>query len=262
LPAWVPIGRRRDLAAAVRELDEVVAGIIRESRRRGDADTSLLGRLIQARDDDGIGMSQRELRDQALTLLLAGHETTALALMFAVYLLSTHAAPAQALRQELDRELGQRPIAYEDLPRLKQLDAVIKETLRLYPAAPILGRQVVTPFPLGDYAMCRGQHIIVSPYAMQRSTRHFTAPHEFRPERWLDGLLERLPRFAYFPFGGGPRVCIGNHFATMEAALLLASLVQQVTLEVPADFRMELSPVVTLRSRHGLPVRVWRRHAG
>lgn len=259
LPAWLPTRRARDFHAAVKVLDDVIANMITAIRQHGERDDSLIGRLIQARDEDGSGLGEQELRDQAITLLLAGHETTALTIMFAVYLLCTHPESNQSLQAELDREVGARAIRFEDLARLPFLDAVIKETLRLYPSAPILGREVVTAFELQGHVMEKGCQILLSPYAIQRSARYFSTPERFQPERWLDGLARRLPRFAYFPFGGGARVCIGNHFAAMEAQLLLASLIQQVTLEVPHDFHMEPVAVVTLRSRYGLPARVFRR---
>lgn len=176
-----------------------------------------------------------------------------------VYLLSNHPEVAVRVRAELDRTLGERNAKFEDLEQLPLLRAVVKETLRLFPAAPVFAREVSAPFKLGETALERGDRVLFSPYAMHRDPLYFPEPDRFRPDRFLDGSTDRLPKLAYLPFGAGPRVCIGQHFATMEAELLLATLLQHVELEVPADFRLELVPVITIRSRYGLPVRVRRR---
>jgi cytochrome P450 len=136
----------------------------------------------------------------------------------------------------------------------------VKEALRLYPAAPVFAREVAVPFYLNGYELPRGAQVVFSPYAMHRDARYFPDPDSFNPDRFLDGSMDKLPKLAYFPFGGGPRICIGQHFATMEAELLLATLLQHVELHLAPGFRMELLPVITLRPRHGLPVRVSLRH--
>lgn len=256
-----PTPRKRRFTRAKAELDHIVRAIIAESRQSGDQADHLLARLIHARTEDGEAMSEQQLLDEAVTMLLAGHETTALALMYAVYTLSRHPEAARRLREEIDRELGGRPATVADLPRLPFLDACARETLRLYPPAYAFGREVVSAFTLGGYTIPVGTQIATSPYGMQRNPRYFAQPEAFKPERWLDGSTRALPRFAYFPFGGGPRVCIGNHFAMMEIALVLATLAQQLELTVPPGFELALAPVITLRSRHGLPVRVRRRDA-
>ena len=151
------------------------------------------------------------------------------------------------------------PPTAADLPRLPYLDAVIREALRLYPPAYAFGREVVEPFQLGGYTMPVGAQVLVSPYAMHRKPESFPEPDRFLPERWLSGSARSLPRFAYLPFGGGHRICIGSHFAQMEAALVLATLAQKLELHVLPGFELELAPVITLRSRNGLPVRVSRR---
>lgn len=259
LPMWLPTPSTRRFRRAKAELDDVVRRIVERSRKATDKDDYLLARLVRATDDGGGGMSDQRLHDEAITMLLAGHETTALTVMFAVYLLSREPAAAARLRHEIDGQLRGRRATVEDLTQLPYLEAFVKETLRLYPAAPVLGRTVVAPLELGGYAIAPTETVVVSPFAVQRDARWYPDPDSFSPERWLDGSTQGLPRFAYFPFGGGPRVCIGNHFALMEAKLILASLVQQLSLEVDSDFQLELVPVVTLRSRHGLPVRVHRR---
>jgi cytochrome P450 len=176
-----------------------------------------------------------------------------------VYALSEHPDVAARLRAELDAQLGTRPAVMADLPKLKYLDAVMRETLRLYPPAWLIGREIVQPFEIGGYTLQPGESIMMSPYTVQRDGRFFPEPDRFMPERWLEPPATPLPKFAYFPFGGGPRVCIGNHFAMMEIALVLATLLQQVELTVVPGFELKFSPVVTLRPAQGVPVLVRRR---
>ncbi len=259
LPANFPTRGLRRFRKAKTELDAIVSSIVERARREANAADHLLARLIRARSDEGEAMSEQQLHDEALTMLLAGHETTALVLMFAVYALSRNTSARARLRDEIDAELGGRSVTAADLGRLPYVDAVIRETLRLYPPAYVFGREVLEPFELGGYTLPVGSQVLVSPYAMHRDPRYFPEPERFLPERWTTSEARALPRFAYLPFGGGPRICIGSHFALMEAALVLATLVQQVELEVPPSFELELAPVITMRSRTGLPVRVHRR---
>ena len=261
LPFGLPSPSLYRFRRAKAELDGIVRSIVTRSREHGGDSDHLIARLSRARDEQGEAMSEQQLHDEAVTMLLAGHETTALALTFAVYLLSEHPQVAEKLRQEVDEVLGGSPATFADLVRLPYLDACARETLRLYPPAYAFGREVVTPFELGGYTLPVGSQVIVSPYGMHRNPRHFPDPDSFRPERWLDGSTTGLPRFAYLPFGGGQRVCIGNHFAMMELCLVLATLAQQLELQVVPGFRLALMPVITLRSRNGLPVRVRRRAA-
>ena len=251
----LPTPKRRRFERAKRDLDDVVSKIVARARVEGEQGY-LLARLAHARDEGGLSLNERELADEALTFLLAGHETTALVLQYVVYLLSRHADIAGEVRAEIDDVLGERAVSLADLERLPLLSATISEALRLYPPAPVFGREVVIPFELGGYPIPKGAQLVTAPYALQRDARYFPEPERFRPKRFLDGSTKDLPRFAYFPFGGGPRICIGQHFAIMEAQLLLATLLQHVELAVPPDFRMELVPVITMRSRRGLPVRV------
>ena len=261
LPASIPWASTRRFRRAKRDLDDLVSTIIRRAQRLQEGDF-LLARLIRARDESGSGMSDQVLADEAITMLLAGHETTALAVMFAVHSIATHPAVAALLRAELDEHVGERPLCYADAGRLPVLEAVVKETLRLYPPAPLVGRELAVPIEIGGYDLDRGVQIYMSPFAIQRDPRHYPEPDAFNPDRFLDGSTASLPKFAYFPFGGGPRVCIGQYFAMMEAKLILATLLQQVELIVQPGFKLELQPVVTLRSRYGLPVRVRRRRPG
>lgn len=259
LPKWILTPDRIAFRRVVKDLDRIVYGIIERCRKHGEDADYLLARLVSARDEDGEALSDAQLRDEAVTMLLAGHETTAITLSMAIYLLSQHPDAAARLREELAQQVGARPLKLSDIASLPYLDGVIREALRLYPPAWLIGRQVVRPFELGGFTMRAGDQILMSPYLMHRDPRFFTEPERFEPERWQRPETEALPRFAYFPFGGGQRVCIGNHFATMEAQLVLGTLVQQLELTVVPGFKLQLVPIVTLRPQSGVRVRVRRR---
>ncbi|MDB4972702.1 MAG: Cytochrome family protein [Myxococcaceae bacterium] len=262
LPPNFPTRKQRRFARAKRELDAIVKNIIATSRRNGASADSLLARLINARGEDGQAMSEQLLLDEAITMLLAGHETTGLTLTYCVYLLSRHPAAAARLQAELDAQLHGRAVSAADVPHLPYLDAVIREAMRLYPPAYAFGREVVEPFELGGYTLPVGAQVVVSTFVMHRKPEYFPEPERFLPERWLaEGPFgtQALPRYAYLPFGGGHRVCIGMHFAQLEVALVLATLAQRLELHVVPGFELELQPVITMRSRRGMPVRVRRR---
>jgi cytochrome P450 len=244
---------------AVQALDEVVGRMVERARHDARAGRSdyLLAHLAAARGDDGQQMSDRQLRDEATTLLLAGHETTALTIIYALYLLSHDDAAQARLRAELE-QLGAAAPTANDLARLPYLDAVVRESLRLFPPVWALSREVTKSFQLGGYTIPAGVEVSCSPYSLQRDPRFFREPDRFLPERWLDTARAAPPRFAYVPFGAGPRTCIGNHFAKLEASLVLAALLQQVKLQVVPGHQLELSPVITMRPKHGLPVIVRR----
>lgn len=245
---------------ATSNLDKLVREIIRERRGREDPEArDLLSMLLAARDDDGGRMSDEQLRDEVLTIFMAGHETTALALSFAVHLLATHPEADTALATSLAETLhGRRPTA-DDMPRLTYAEHVVLETLRLYPPAWSIGRESTAAVTLEGRAFAAGTQFWMSPWVMHRDPRTFTDPMHFRPERWADGLQKRLHRFAYCPFGGGPRVCIGLGFAMMEAVLLLSVIAQRYRFTCDDDGVMELFPSITLRPKRGVKVRVHRR---
>jgi len=257
-PSW-PTPARVRMRRAVRELDAIIYPMIERCRSSGADQDHLLARLVNARDEDGQPMSDLQLRDEAVTMLLAGHETTALVLSYAVYLSSTHPEVARRLRAEVDPAFATGSADPMALCALPYLNAVVRETMRLYPPAYAIGREVVEPFELGGYALPRGAQLLISPYTLHRDPRFYPEPERFHPERWLDPA-GAVPRLAYLPFGGGPRVCIGNHFATMELAIVLATLVHRLELEVPASYQLTLAPLVTLRLAGGLPARVSKRH--
>jgi cytochrome P450 len=237
---------------AVREIDEIVNHIIRQ-RRACDEDTGdLLSMLIASRDDDGSHMTDRQLRDEIMTFLLAGHETTAVSLSWTWYLLSQHPEAGQKLRQELDDVLGGRTPQLEDLARLPYTDKVVKESMRLYPPAWSLARAVAKEIEIAGYRLPAGSNVVMSPWIMHRDPRFFENPGQFDPDRWTPETTQRLPRFAYFPFGGGPRLCIGASFATMEACLILAAIAQRFQLRLVPGHPVAPQPGITLRPRHGM----------
>lgn len=244
---------------AVGQLERVIYRIIDERRASGEDTGDLLSMLLHAVDEDGTQMTKRQLRDEAMTLLMAGHETTANTMAWTWYLLGQNPAAEASLHQEIDTVLGDRAPTPADLPRLPYVEAVISESMRLYPPAWIMGRKSTAPFELGGYTFPAGTEVIMSQWVMHRHPRWFEAPLAFRPERWTDGLAKRLPAFAYFPFGGGPRMCIGKAFALMEAQLLLATIARRFRFTLVPGTSLTPSASITLRPAPGVPVIPHRR---
>jgi cytochrome P450 len=254
IPTWLPTPGNRRLARVRRRLDEVVFRIIRE-RRPGEDRGDLLSMLLLARDEQGAGMSERQVRDEVMTLLLAGHETTALALSWAFLLLDRNPDARDRLEAELASVLVDRPAAPEDVAALPFTQAVINETLRLYPPAYVTGRQAIRETTVRGIRIPKRHMVLISIYTTHRDPRFFPEPDSFRPERWLDGLEKRLPRGAFIPFGLGARKCIGSSFATMEAGLLLATIARRWRFElVPGEIRTH--PSITLRPAAPMPGRM------
>jgi cytochrome P450 len=246
----LPLPATRRFRAAHDTFDRLVYGLIERRRAEGATGPDLLSMLLRAQDA-GAGMTDTQVRDEAITLFLAGHETTSNALTWAWYLLSRQPAVRDAWQDELDTILGDRPASTADLPDLPLTDAVLHEAIRLYPPAWAMGRTALEPHEAGGYRIPAGATAVVSPWLLHRDPRWFPGPAEFRPERWPAGPD---PRHAYVPFGAGPRVCVGEPFAWMEAALLLATIGQRWSLDVAAPHRVQLQPVVTLRPRNGMPM--------
>jgi cytochrome P450 len=258
-PMWLPTRRNREARRAIATIDAIIYRLIAARRAAGTDLGDVLSTLVLARDEEsGEGMPDRQIRDEAVTLFLAGHETTANALAWSFYLLGRHPDVADRLAAESRAVLGGRPPTMEDLPRLPLALMVLKEAMRLYPPAYMVGRQAERAVPLGPMTLERGDTVFVNIYAMHRRADCFAAPDEFRPERFSPEREKLLPRGAYLPFGGGPRICIGNHFALMEGQLILAALAQRLRFE-PLDGRDVVpEPLVTLRPKGGLPMRVRR----
>lgn len=246
----------RKLFKAQRDLDRVVYRIIRERRASGQDPGDVLSMLLAARDaETDEGLSDEELRDEVMTLFLAGHETTANGLTWALGLVSQHPEVAERLAAEVD-VLGGRAPTFEDLAKLPYAMCVFKEALRLYPPAYLIGRAALTQTRIGRYDLSKGQVVLVNVYGIHRRADLFPDPDAFRPERFLDGAEKRWPKGAYIPFGGGPRICVGNHFALMEGQLVLARLAQRFRLAGSVASMPEAEPLVTLRPKQSLTMRV------
>jgi cytochrome P450 len=276
LPEWLPLPSRARLARCRRELDVILLELLAERRgRKGDeagsgvaasegaekrrpASNDLLGRLMIAGDAEG-GLSEAALRDEAMTLFLAGHETTALSLTYALRLLAQHPEEKQRLLDELTQVLGGRAPTLQDLPQLRYARAVLDETLRLFPPAWAIGREPREDVVVAGIAIPRGTQIVVCPWVMHRDARFFPDPERFWPERWM--TEPPPPRFAYLPFGAGPRVCIGSHFALAEAALVLSVLLQSADFQLVPQPDLDLMPTVTLRPRGPVLMRAELREA-
>jgi cytochrome P450 len=257
LPRFVPTPARRRARAAVARLDRIVYDIIAARRASGEDRGDLLSILLAAQDaDDGSRMTDHQVRHEIMTLFLAGHETTAVALSWTWYLLAQHPEVEACLAAELRSVLGGRLPTVADLPQLRYTEMVVTESMRLYPPAFTLTRRVNEACEVGGHRVEPETTLVMSQWVVQRDARWFEAPTAFRPERWENDLAKRLPRYAYFPFGGGPRLCIGNTFAMMETTLLLATIAQR--------FRFALAPgepvtpmlSVTLRPARGIRMRL------
>jgi cytochrome P450 len=268
----LPIPKLRRAHAARQRLDALIYQMIATRRATGTDPGDLLSMLIAAADTApdapsapdapaAPGLSDEEIRDEAMTILLAGHETTANALTWTLYLLSQNPDADARLRAELDHVLGGRTPAARDYPTLTYTRRVITEAMRLFPPAWIIGRRVIDEYPLGEYRLAPRSIVFMSPFVMQRDSRFYDHPERFEPDRWTPAFEAALPKFAYFPFGGGVRQCIGEQFAWMEAVLAVATLVQPWRFQLDPAQRVVPQPLVTLRSKHGMKMRVTRSSA-
>src|SRR5437667_2001417 len=251
-PPWLPTRHNVRAFFAVRRLNKIIYRIIAERRASGRDTGDLLSMLLAAQDEDGSQMTDQQLRDEVITLFLAGHETTAIALSWTCWLLAQHPRAEAKLQSELNAVLGGRAPNVADLPRLSYLDRVLTESMRLYPPAWGMARLALDDVEIGGYHIPKGSGVSLAQWVVHRDPRWYDNPEEFRPERWETDLVKRLPRFAYFPFGGGPRLCIGNNFALMEAALLLATIAQRFGLRIVPGHPVVPLPSITLRPRHGI----------
>jgi cytochrome P450 len=259
MPEPLPTPMKAKLDRAIAELDALIYGLIEQRRRDDTEGDDLLYRLISAVDDDGNQMTDVQLRDEVITLFLAGHETTALAIMYAWYLMSDHPWVMKKVHDEVDQVLDGRSPGADDWSELPYTKAVIQETMRLYPPAWIIGREAIEEVDIAGWTIPKGAQILLPQSLIHRDRRWFAQPDLFRPERWLDGLEDRLPRFAYFPFGGGPRICIGNYFAMMEAILVVATMAQKVTVENVSPEPLRTQPSVTQRPATSIEMKIRRR---
>jgi cytochrome P450 len=259
----LPIPAARRFMRAKADLDAIIYRLIAERRAGAGTGSDVLSLLVSARDVDGdnTGMTDEQIRDEALTLLLAGHETTANALTWTWYLLSAHPEVEERLHAELAAVLGDRLPTAGDVPHLPYTRAVLSESMRLFPPAYLLGRRALVPYdvPGTEYVLPAGTVVLVAQILLHRDSRFWDDAERFHPERWLETPHPARHRYAYFPFGAGPRVCIGEHFAWMEATLILATIASRWRLRLAADQRVEPQPIMTLRARYGMRMAIERR---
>jgi cytochrome P450 len=248
LPSTLRFNRAR------RTLDQTIYGIIRERRASGRQEGDLLSMLLELRDEEGdrSRLSDRELRDQAMIFLLAAYDTTALALTWTWYLLSENPDAEAALHAELSSVLGGRVPAFGDMPHLRYTYAVFAESMRLFPPGYVLARRALEDFTAGEFLIRRGTTVLVAPYLLQRDARFFDNPDQFRPERWLTPNPPERPKFSYFPFGGGARICIGESFSWTEGELVLATIAQRWKLRRDPSQVVEYLPLLNLRPKYGM----------
>jgi cytochrome P450 len=255
LPLWVPTTRNREFHSVMQFMDGLMYGLLAERRQSGVHHDDLLDLLLQARDEEtGEGLSDPELRDEALTIFAAGHETTANALAWTWYLLATHPEAKTRFHEEVDRVLQGRTPNAEDLEHLPYTRATFEESLRLYPPAPAVHRKAATNTTVGGLSLPKGSFVLVGTYNLHRHPAFWKDPEQFLPERWLDD--ERpAARYAYLPFGAGPRACVGIHFASVEGPLLLALIGRRYDLHL-AQERVEPQLMVTLRPKGGIKMTI------
>lgn len=260
LPPRLPTKENRRHRAVMQEGDRVIYGIINERRREAKTEaTDLLSMLMSAQDEEsGEGMDDKQLRDEAFSLMVAGHETSALALTWAWHLLAQHPEIEEKLQEELATVLNGRAPTVEDMPKLKYTMMIIQETLRLYPPVYALGRTAIDDDEIGGYRIPAKSEVVILPYITHRHPEFWDEPNKFDPERFAPDRVNSRLRYAYFPFGGGPRQCIGNNFALMECQMILATLAQQYRLAPVAGHKVEHDPSVTLRPRYGIRMNLQR----
>lgn len=260
LPFSLPTPGNLQLKESVHQLDRLIHKIIKHRKKENQDRGDLLSMMIVARDDDGKGMTSTQLRDEVMTLFLAGHETTANALSWTFYLLAQHAKEEKKLVAELKSVLQGRLPSLSDIPQLSYTQAIINEAMRLYPPVWFISREPLEDVWIDEYCLPAGCEVAMSQWVMHRHSDYFTKPDLFVPERWSKEFEKSLPPYVYFPFGAGPRVCIGSNFAKMETTLLLASIMQMFRIELDHDHDVIPESSITLRPKNGIRVFVQRRN--
>jgi cytochrome P450 len=257
LPQWLPTPRNLLLKRTVAKLDQILQQLIDERRAAGAAGGDFLSILLSARDEeDGQGISDRQIRDEVMTMFLAGHETTANALSWTWYLLGQNPEMQQRVQDEARSVLGGQQPTPADVPKLVFCEQVICESMRLYPPAYVIGRRPMEDVMIGEHFIPKNTNVLMSQWIVHRDPRWFADPLRFDPDRWSGDFAQRLPKYAYFPFGGGPRLCIGNGFAMFEAPLILAMIAQRFTLELVSSEPIKPLPAVTLRPGQPIMMRI------
>ena len=256
LPVWWPSPRNIRFNRACKEMDSVLEGIVGQRRHDDEDRGDLLSTLIRTVGDDGERMSDRQVRDECMTMLVAGHETSGLAFMYTFYLLARHPEIERRVRQEIQTVLNGRRVTASNLPLLPLTTYAIKEALRLYPPAWMTARVLLERAQIGDYSLPEGSALIFSPWVTHRDPDVFENPEAFDPDRWSPERSKGIPKFAFFPFGAGPRSCIGHHFATMELGLIVTTLLQRCSFELVSEEEVRLGVSVTLRPANAVEARV------
>lgn len=257
IPDWLPTPLNLRANRGVNKLEEIIADIVRQRQEQTDDD--LLSILLAAKDEAGTSLSAKDLRDEVMTLLIAGHDTTANALTFTLMLLAQHPEIEAKVVAEIESVIGDRSPQYEDIPHLPYTEMVLKESLRLYPPAWIVGRELTQDCTINGETLPRGTVLYFSQWAVHRNKAFFPNPEQFNPHRWQGNLEQDLPRCAYFPFGAGARVCIGKAFSMMEAVLILATILPKFRFTPTSNKPVELLPSITLRPKHGLDMKITQR---
>jgi cytochrome P450 len=256
----LPLPSNYRFAKSKARLDATIYRMISERRKEGRDHGDFLSMLLRAQDEEGSGgLNDQQIRDEAMTIFLAGHETTANALTWTWYLLSQNPEAEAKMHAEIDSVLGERVPEMSDLPHLTMTRKILAESMRLYPPAYVIGRKALQDYPLGKYCVPANATILMSQFVMHRDERFYPDPLKFDPERWADGGQSSRPRFSYFPFGAGPRVCIGEAFAWMEATLLLATLGRHWRMRHVEGHRVATQPLITLRPRYGMLMTLQKR---
>ncbi|MEQ9617994.1 MAG: cytochrome P450 [Deltaproteobacteria bacterium] len=257
----LPLPGNNRCREAIERLDSIIFGLIEERRKNPGEKEDLLTMLLEAQDEegDGEGMSDRQVRDEAITLFLAGQETMANSLTWTFYLISQHPEVERKLHGETGAVLGDRLASVEDLGKLSYTHKVFKEAMRLYPPAWAVARRAINDYEVDGYVIPAGADIFMSQFVVHRDPRLYTNPLNYDPDRWNSGFESGLPKFAYFPFGGGPRRCIGEPFAWMEGAILLATIASGWRMRLVPNQRIEPDPLITIRPKYGIKMIMERR---
>ena len=259
-PLWVPLPSHLRIEHNRKVLDETISEIINQRRNATGKFDDLLTMLMEVEDaDTRERMTDKQLRDEVLTIFIAGHETTANALAFTLYLLAKNPEAKRLLQKEIDEKFNAEKMTFEKLQKLEYTTMVIKEAMRLYPPAWMVPREAAKDDVIGGYQIKKGDKVLTSPYAMQRSPRYWKNPDAFMPERFTAENMKDMPRYAYYPFGGGARMCVGNNFAMMEMQIVLAKICAHFDFVLPESFELELLPLITLRPKDGVPVKLVKR---
>ena len=259
LPDWVPFAANRHLHHAIQVIDKVVYKLIEERRGNTEGRHDLLSSLMAVQDDDGSKMSDKQIRDEVFTLFFAGHETTALTLTWTLYLLAQHPEVEAKLLEEIKSVLGDRQPVGHDTHSLHYARKVVMEAMRVIPPVWALGREACEDVNIGGYDVPKGTSVMISQWVNNKDERWFPNPEKFDPERWTTEFNEKLPKYAFFPFGGGPRTCIGNNFALMEAIILLVGVIRNYHLELDKNHKVEFQAGVTLKPKDGVKVTLHKR---